>query len=155
VSDYENGSQFTIGKRVRPVLSPQVSAPDPATKATGIVATRLSCPLENGSPGDAAKLGQNMAFFHLEARLAQAHDNPSEFCDAEQPTLRPLVAQLQHDLVLRKLNLPIILITGQVRIDRGEHVFDAVLDGKQTPGSSLANFFDAIYNECASARPKR
>jgi hypothetical protein len=31
------------------VLSRQISAPDPATKATGIVATRLSCHLENGS----------------------------------------------------------------------------------------------------------
>jgi len=31
------------------VLSPQISASNPATKATGIVATRLSCHLENGS----------------------------------------------------------------------------------------------------------
>jgi hypothetical protein len=42
VSDYENGSQFTIGGRVCPVLSPEISAPDPATKATGIVAVRMS-----------------------------------------------------------------------------------------------------------------
>ena len=49
VSDYENGSQFTIGGRVCPVLSPEISAPDPATKATGIVATRLSGQLENSN----------------------------------------------------------------------------------------------------------
>ena len=49
VSDYENRPQFTIGGRVCPSISPEISAPDPATKATGIVATRLSCQLENGS----------------------------------------------------------------------------------------------------------
>jgi hypothetical protein len=32
------------------ILSPQVSGPDPATKANGIVAARLSCRVENDSP---------------------------------------------------------------------------------------------------------
>jgi hypothetical protein len=31
----------------------------------------------------------------------------------------------------------------------------ATYDGKQTPASALANFFDAIYYECGSPRPKR
>ena len=39
VSDYENGSQFTIGERVRPVLPREISAPDPTTKAIRIAAT--------------------------------------------------------------------------------------------------------------------
>ena len=32
---------------------------------------------------------------------------------------------------------------------------EGTYDGKQTPASALANFFDAIFNECGSARPKR
>jgi hypothetical protein len=48
---------FPIGKRVRPLLPPQVCTRALATKANGIVAVWLSCQLENGNPDAAPALG--------------------------------------------------------------------------------------------------
>jgi len=39
------------------VFPPQICAPAVAAKATGIVAVRLSCQLENSNPGAAPALG--------------------------------------------------------------------------------------------------
>ncbi len=53
-----------------------------------------------------------------ESRQGRHRGKKSKLCHPEQATLRPLIAQLKHDFVLRKLNLFIILIARQVGINR-------------------------------------
>ena len=78
VCDYEGRRRFTIGKRVRPVLPPQVCAPAPATKANGIVAVRVSCQLENGNPGAAPLTAQSRRCGALRVRSYLSRSAPSD-----------------------------------------------------------------------------
>ena len=72
-------------------FQPQILPP----KQMELSLLRLSCQLENGNPGDAAELGQKKSIFPVGGAVgpgwAPSHDNASEFCDTEQPTLRPLI----------------------------------------------------------------